>query len=459
MRDLAYDLAANAAKTNYGDLPEDVVLITKKFILDTLGCAIAGSSAPGCGGVVELVKDWGGKKESTLMLHGGKVIATHAALANSMMIQALEIDDMHEKAVLHANVTVLPAALAVAERKGNVSGKELIASVALGVDVVGRLGLGIIHRPLDWIMTTVCGYFGAAVGAGKILGMGEELLRNAMGIALTQTAGSLQTVADKVLVKRMLAGFAARGGVLAAVLAEKGITGVKNVFEGPWGFFPLYYDGKYDRDIILRGLGEHFEGRNLGVKLYMGNRRTHACIDAALDIVQENGLQADDVAEVVAHVNEASFIKVGGPFTIQENPQVDAEFSIPYAIALAIARRHVFVDDFEEERIRTDVQVLELAQKVRVIGDQGSIKDVGRGCVPCIIEIKTKNNRVYTQRKDVISGSPEQPASMEDVAEKFRKCCAFSVKPLSKKRIENIIGMTYDLENIGNISSLMKLMA
>ncbi len=459
MRDLAYDLAANGARVSYRDLPEDVVGITKKFILDTLGCAIAGSSAPGCGSVVEVVKDWGGKKESTIMVYGGKVIATHAALVNSMMIQALEIDDMHEEAVLHANVTVLPAALATAERKGNVSGEELIGAVAIGIDVVGRLGLGIISRHLDWVITTVTGYFGAAIAAGKILGMNEDKLHNAMGIALTQTAGSLQTVADKVLVKRMLAGFASRGGVLAAVLAEKGITGVKNVFEGPWGFFPLYYEGKYDRNRILKGLGETFEGKNLGVKLYMGNRRTHPCIDGTLSIIKENNIKADDVAEVVAHVNEASYIKVGGPFEIGENPQVDAEFSIPYAIALAIARRHVFVDDFLEERIRSDVQVLELSRKVRVVGDQGSIRDAGRGVTPCVIDIRTKDNKVYSQRVDVTSGSPEKPASMEDVAEKFRKCCAFSPKPLSKKRVEDIISMINNLEKVQDIKSLLKLMA
>ena len=459
MRDLAYDLAANAAKMSYRDLPDDVVMITKKFILDTLGCAIAGSSAPGCGSVVEVVKDWGGKKESTIMVYGGKVIATHAALVNSMMIQALEIDDIHEEAMLHANVTVLPAALAMAERKGNVSGEELIGAVAIGIDVVGRLGLGIISRHLDWIITTVTGYFGAAVAAGKILGMEEDKLHNAMGIALTQTAGSLQTVADKVLVKRMLAGFAARGGVLAAVLAEKGITGVKNVFEGPWGFYPLYYEGKYDRNRILKQLGETFEGKNLGVKLYMGNRRTHPCIDATLSIVEENDLKAYDVAEVVAHVNEASYIKVGGSFEIGENPQVDAQFNIPYALALAIARRHVFVDDFLEERIRTDREVLELSRRVKVVGDQGSVKEVGRGAVPCVVDIRTKDNRVYSRRVDVTSGSPEKPASMEDVAEKFRKCCAFSVKPLSKKKVEDIIRMTDDLENVRDVKSLMKLMA
>ena len=131
MKDLVYDLAANVAKVKYGDLPEDVVEITKKFILDTLGCAIAGSSAPGCSTVVDLIKDWGGKEESTIMVYGGKVIALHAAFVNSVMVQALDLDDVHEGAPLHANVCVLPAALAMAEREGNVSGKDLITAVAV----------------------------------------------------------------------------------------------------------------------------------------------------------------------------------------------------------------------------------------------------------------------------------------------------------------------------------------
>ena len=185
MKDVAHDLVANAAKTQYGDLPSDVVEVTKKFVLDTLGTAIAGSSAPGCGDTVEVIKDWGGRKESTVLVYGGKVIAPHAAFVNSMMVQALDLDDVHEEALLHANVAVLPAALAMAERRGNVSGEDLIAAVVVGVDVACRVGLGVIG-PLSWLITCVAGYFGAAIAAGKILGLDESKLHNAIGIVYSQ---------------------------------------------------------------------------------------------------------------------------------------------------------------------------------------------------------------------------------------------------------------------------------
>ena len=130
MRDLAYDLAANAAKVKYTGLPEDVIEITKKFILDTLATTLAGSSAPGCNTVIDYVKENGGRKESTIMVYGGKVPSAEAAFANGMMAHALDFDDTHDEAVIHANVSVMPAALAMAEGKGGVSGKDLIEAIA-----------------------------------------------------------------------------------------------------------------------------------------------------------------------------------------------------------------------------------------------------------------------------------------------------------------------------------------
>ena len=161
--------------------------------------------------------------------------------------------------------------------------------------------------------------------------------------------------------------------------------------------------------------------------------------------------------EVVAHVTEASSVMVGKPFEIGENPQVEAQFSIPYGIALAIARGHVFVEDFVEETIRGDTAVLQLAKKVKVIGDQGSIESVGRKMTPVVIEIKTKDDKIYSQRVEVISGSPEKPANMEAVAEKFRKCAAFSARPLPKENIEEIIRVVKDLEAVPDVSSITGL--
>ena len=456
MRDAAYDLVNYAVSTKYGDLPEDVVEVTKKFILDTLGCAIAGSSAPGCGSVVDLIKDWDGKQESTVMVYGGKVVAAHAALVNGMMAQALDIDDIHQRGALHANVAVLPAALAMAEREGNVSGKDLITAVAIGVDVACRVGLGIVGI-LKWTVTSLGGYFGATMAAGKILGLDERTQHNALGIVYSQCAGASQSIAERTLVKRIQNALGAKAGILSVLLAQKGITGPKNVFEGQWGLFPLYYGGIYNRDKMLQGLGKTFEGKNLGVKFYVGGYYTHPCIDATLSIVEENNIRPDDVEEAVAHVPEASYIMVGRPFEIGDSPQVDAQFSIPYAIALAIVRRHVFIDDFFEERIRTDTQVLQLAKKVRVIGDQGTVEAVGRPMTPVVIDIKTKDGKVYSQRVEVISGSPGKPASMEVVADKFRKCCAFSAKPILKENIEEIISAVKNLETAPDVGSIVRM--
>ena len=456
MRDLVFDLVNHAAGVKYGDLPQDVVEITKKFILDTLGTAIAGSSAPGSSSVVDLIKDWGGKEESTVMVYGGKVIAPNAAFVNGSMAQALDLDDVHDVAVVHANATVMPAALAMAERLGKVTGEDLITAVAVGNDVLCRIGLGVIG-PLTWTLTSVTGYFGAAIAAGKILGLDENKLRHTMGIAFAQCAGSAQTVLDRALVKRMHSGFGAKAGVLSALLAERGVTGAKDIFEGRFGFYPLYFGGQYDRKKITEELGQRFEGKNLSIKFYIGGRYTHPCIDATLSLVKENNIRPDDVEEVVAHVTETSYVMVGKPFEIGETPQVEAQFSIPYGIALAIARGHVFIEDFVEERIIGDTDVLQLANKVKVIGDQGSVASAGRRMTPVVIEIRTKDGKQYSQRLDVISGSPEKPASMEQIVEKFRKCAVFSAKPIPAETIEELIRSVTNLEAVTDVSRITRL--
>jgi len=455
MRDIVYDVVDTAIHVKYDDLPADTVEITKKFILDTLATAVAGSGASGCSEVVDYVKGCGGKGESTVWTYGGKVIADNAALANSMMTHALDFDDTHDKAGLHANVSILPAAIAMAERKRGVSGKDLITATALGVDLVCRLGLGTIG-PHRWVLSSVNGYFGATIAAGKILGLDENKLLHAMGIVYSQCAGNAQCIIDGGLVKRMQPAFAAKAAVLSTILAEKGITGAKNVFEGNFGFFPLYYGGKYDRKRLVKRLGNTFEGENLSVKMYPCCRLTHAAIDAAIEIVRGETFRLDDIVEVIVHVNPDVYALVGKPFQIRESPQVDAQFSIPYTVAIAIIRGAVSIGDFFEEKIEKDTQVLELARKVKVVADQ---KSAHRSPVPCVMDVRTKNNKVYSTRVDVVSGSPEKPASMEDVVNKFKDCVAFSVKPMPEKNIQEIISKVKNLEAVSDIADVVNLLA
>jgi len=452
MRDLAYDLAGNAAKVKYDDLPKDVVEITKKFILDTLATTMAGSSAPGCSSVVEQVKDWGGKEESTILIYGGKVVSENAALANSMMAHALDLDDTHDEAVVHSYVSVLPSALAMAERNGEVNGKDLITAVAVGVDLMCRLGLASFGH--DWVYSSTMAYFGATVAAGKILGLNGDKLHHAMGIAYSQCAGNLQCIKDGGLVKRMQPAFAARAAIISSILAQKGITGAADIFEGQFGFFPSYHRGKYAREVAIKELGKVFEGVNSCIKLYPCCRYTHGCIDATLNIVQENDIRPDDIVEVVAHVAQDAYNIVGKPFEIRESPQVDAQFSIPYTISVAIVRRHVFIDDFFEQKIKTDTQVLQLANKVRVVVDQ---EPIAKGIVPCVVDIKTKDKEVYSQRVEILRGDPRKPVSMEEIAQKFNKCVTFSAKPMSKRNVDEVIEVVTGLENVKDVTTIARL--
>jgi 2-methylcitrate dehydratase PrpD len=451
--DLAYNLTHHVVQLKFDDLPKNVVRITKKFILDTLGTMVAGSTAPGCSEVVQQVKEWGGKPESTIMLYGGKVPAPNAALCNSMMSHALDFDDTHDIATLHANVSTLPAALATAEATtGEVSGKDLITAVALGVDMTSRLGLGVVG-PLMWNLTSLTGYFGATVAAGKILGLEEEVFHNALGIVYSQCAGNLQCAFDGALVKRMQPGFAAHGAITSCVLAQRGITGAKDIFDGSKGFINVYFRGNYDRIRVLDGLGTVFEGANLSHKLYPCCRYTHATIDATLDIVQHNQIDPNDVVEIIAHVTQDIADHVGRPFELRESPQVDAQFSVAYTTAISILKKDVFIDDFLAENVVSNRRAHELAKKVRIIVDQEPIE---KGLTPCTVEIRTKNGGQYRSSVDILRGDPRKPISFDDIADKFRKCAAFSVIPIPDTKINEIIGIAGQLEDLRNINRLTR---
>ncbi|MFC1990830.1 MmgE/PrpD family protein [Chloroflexota bacterium] len=454
MTDLAYDLVSYAAGIKYDDLPRDVVDVTKRFILDTLATTIAGSSASGVRTITDQIIDWGGREESSILIFGGKVPSPEAALVNSMMAHALDFDDTHDEAILHANVSVLPAALAVAEQKGNVSGQELITAVAVGIDVMCRLGLGAVG-PLIWILSSTLGYFAATITAGKILGLDKDKLHHAVGIAYSQSAGNLQCAMDGALVKRMQPAFAARGGVLSSVMAQRGITGTRNIFEGSHGFFPVYQRGKYDRERILKDLGKVFEGKNLSAKRYPTGRYTHAIIDATINIVRENDISPDNVEEVVAHVTQPAHDILGKPFQIRESPQADAQFSIPYAVSVAIVKRDVFIDDILEQNVKKNTRVLELTRKVRIIVDQ---EPIAKGLVPCAVDIRTKDNKVYSQRVESIKGDPSNPLSMEEFADKFRKCARFSAWPMSSESIEKVVTAVQNLETIPDIRAVISML-
>jgi 2-methylcitrate dehydratase PrpD len=451
--DTILQFAEYVVKTKFLDLPQKVVDNTKKFIIDTIGVGIAGLEAPACQETLRTVRGWGGVKESTVLLSNYRCPAPWAAFQNSIFMHAIDFDDTLDASPLHANVTVLPAALALSEAREGTTGKDLICAVAIGQDVACRIAAS-LKRPLAWTRTVTCGYFGATAAAGKILKLDSEKIWNAFGISYCQTSGNVQPMLDGVLVKRMQPAFAAKAAVLSSVLAENGITGTKNVLDGDFGFFKLYEGNEYDRDILLGGLGKEFRGMDLSVKPYPCCRMTHASVDAALQLRRNVEFKLSDIERIYVRPSKMVFEMVGSPFQIRKDPQVDAQFSIPYTVAVALMKGDVFISDFEEKNIR-DSGIKALADKIEVVAD---LTIDHRDIMHCSVEAKMKEGGIIRSAVSAIKGNPLNPMSTQDCMEKFRKCVSYSSQKISTKKISTILDVLSNLEKIDSIRQLAKLL-
>lgn len=448
---IAEKLVRYVSETNFNKLPKEVVKETKKFILDTIGVGLAGVREPGCKEVVDLVKKWSSNNTgSTVIYYKDKVAPPEAAFANSVIMHALDFDDTLDSSAMHAHVSSIPAALAIAENKGKISGKEFIAAVTLGVDMTCRIASAILS-PLSWIRTATCGSFGAAAAAAKILNGGEKEILNTLGIVYSQTAGNAQCLVDGGLVKRMQPGFSARSAVLSAALATQGVTGATNIFMGEYGFFKLYERGKVKEEEAIKNLGDHFGVMDLSIKPYPCCRMTHASIDAALELYNSHHIDVENISEVVVYVSKMVSDMVGGPFTIRANPQVDAQFSIPYTVAVALRKGEVFLNDFASDTVKKDSSTLELTKKIKILIDpELSANDISSANM--IIRMLKGENISF--KVTTLKGSPLRPMTFEECADKFKKCLEYSHKSSLIKKSEIITDFIFNLEKKKDVSEV-----
>ena len=464
--DAAYLLAKNLVTINYENIPQDVTELTKKHILDILGVALGGSARPGVKELAELVTEWGGKEESTILCYGRKVPAPNAAQVNATMGHALDYDDTGDGPT-HPSVVIVPTCLAMAERRGKMSGREFITAVALGVDMMCRLGQafrsGVKTAPVGghpgagWHLTPLYGFLAAAGVAGRILGLDEDKLVNALGIAYHQCSGNGQCVNEGALTKRMGPGFAARGGIVAALMAEKGITGAKECLEGELGLFNLYHKGEYDPIPLTKDLGKRFAGLSVTMKPYPCCKGTHSYVDVALALVNKHNIKAKDVQEITIFIQDDTNFLLH-PLEKRSRPEnpVDSQFSIPWALAVVFARGRAGIGDFTEEAIKSP-DILEISGKVRVKVD----KSVGekKGLIPAKIGVTTRKGKTYIESADTapMGGTPEQ-LPFDAYERKFRDCVSYAVKPRSGKQIDKIVTLIKQLEQVDDIREVIELL-
>lgn len=452
--DAIYSFVRNMIDTSYEDLPVAAVDAAKKEVLDSIATALGGSMKPGVGELVDLVREWGGAEQSTVFAYGFKCPAPNAAQVNSTMIHALDYDDGHQLALVHIGCIAVSTCFAMAERIGGVTGKELIVAMALGADFMARLGLA--SRPgsslinSGWHPTALYGYLGSAAMAGKLLRLDEERMVNALGIAYHQCAGNSQCFEDGSLTKRMGPGMAAKGGITAALMGEKGITGARNVLEGKYGVFNLYHNGDYDPKVLTADLGDRFEGANIGAKPYPCCGLTHAFIDAAIGLRQKHNIHAEKVREIRAYVGESSY-KLSVPDRCVPRTLVDAQFSVPWAVATALVKGGVTPDAFSETAIK-DEHVLDISRKVAGILDPDLTR---HGVEPGRLTVVMEDGSEYSEEVVHCLGSVQNPMTFDDCAKKFRECSRFSARPLSDGRVEEVIETIARLAHLKEVTDII----
>jgi 2-methylcitrate dehydratase PrpD len=452
--DLCHEFANHVVNARYEDLSSEAVEAAKKSILDILGVILAGSGMePAVRGVADVVLDAGGRPESSVFGLCGKVPAPMAAFANGVMAHCLDFDDQTPWGA-HPDSSVVPAVLALAERNGGISGRELITAVALGQDLFVRLRCNVGWRQ-DWNLSSVMGVFAAAAATARVQGLNREQVAHALGIASMQSSGTMEVIfgigSD---LRGMYAGFTAQAAVLATLLARKGITGITNLFEGKAGIFNVYFGGKYERAKMVEGLGKEYLGASMLYKAWPAVGNVHTYIHATIELMKEHQLKPSDIEQIRVFVGDFHQ-RMCIPLDVRRAPAtlIDAKFSLPFCVALAVARGQIRISDFSAAALN-DPQVLAIAQKVVPVEDSSldwkvKIPD-GR------MEIVTHDGRKLERVGNNVPGSPEAPMTWNEIVAKFRDCASVAAVPVPAERIESAQQMARNLEALEDATLLLK---
>jgi len=459
--DFAAVLARFACGTSIADLAAPVIAAAKANIFDTLACAAAGSSAPAVGDARELAVEWGGATQATNLAFGDKVPAHHAAWVNGTMAHARDYDDTHDAAVLHAGVSVVPAALAAAELRGGMPGNDFIAAVAAGLETICRLGvatrIGIIES--GFIYTPLFGHFAATVAAGRVLGLDVAQMINALGIAYSQVAGNHQVTRDGALTKRMQPGFAAQSALVSVQLARRGVRGAQATFEGVDGFLRVYLRDRCDRDVLRDRLGERYEFAELSYKPYPCCRFNHTAIDAALALRASAGIRPERVRRIRVGVNRQAYEAVCTPVDVRKAPRtvVHAQFSIPFTVATALVDGAVRLGHFDEAALGRE-DILALAHRVEAFIDEDIEREWGRNISPADLRIELDDGKTQRLRIDWPLGHPRRPMSAADFDVKAVDCFRAAARPLPEDSPRRLRSLVDGLESLDDVRSLVHIL-
>jgi 2-methylcitrate dehydratase PrpD len=437
-------------ETSYEQLPPEAVNIAKRSILDCLGCALAGSEEDTSKIVNDYVRAEEGKPEAGVIGGSFKTTAPQAAWANGTKAHALDYDDVAFP--LHPTVAILPGLLAVGE-KFHLSGKDVLLAYITAFEVEARLReVELPHVEQGWHVTSTSGSIGAAAAVAKMLGLEAEKVRMALGIAASLAGGLRKNFGT--MTKPLHAGNAARNGVVAAMLAQKGFTADENIFSGPLGFCRVLGGGAdYDEVKLSQELGTdfHIVSPGIGLKLHPSCAATHWALDAAAFLRKEYAINAADIDEVECRTS------AGAPkilFHSRPKTALEGKFSLEFCVAIAFLDGQATLREFTDEKVK-DSAVQEFMKRVKYVHppEMGVLlipQEVCRG----EMVVKLRDGKTYSSKVDVAKGEPQNPLNREEVSSKYWACVC---PPLSSRDAEHSINLISGLESVEDITQLMDI--
>jgi 2-methylcitrate dehydratase PrpD len=440
------DLVQMCHDLDYDELPDAVVDRVKYLVLDFIGVAARGALSESSGPVQRFILNLDGDRKGAVVIGTHlKASPSYAALANGTAAHSLELDDVVNEASLHPAVAIMPAALAAAHIAG-CTAKELITAIALGYEVMIKLGVALdpaAHYERGFHPTGTCGTMGAAITAAKILKLNRKAMMNALGIAGSQAAGSMEFLSDGAFTKRLHPGWAAHSGIIAALLAHEDFTGPGTIIEGRFGFLHAYSSAS-KAGKVLQDWGDPWEVLHTSMKPHACCRYKQGPIDGILEIVRENNLDASQIEKVTLGILKAGFAIVAEPQEHKSNPKtvVDAQFSMPFGAAVAILCGKATLDEYTADQINSS-PVRELMGKISCVLDPELETEFPKKW-PASVTVQTKDGKSYSTRIEFPKGDPENPLTWDELIAKFRDLVA----PVFLKTKQN--------EIIERVSSLEK---
>jgi 2-methylcitrate dehydratase PrpD len=445
----AEQLADFALGLRYEAVPVEVVAAAKHHLLDTVGCGLA-AHALGEGGAGRTVAlEAGGTAESSVLGSPERVPAPAAALANGMLMHALDFDDTHAASIAHVSTVVVPAALAVAEARG-ADGRALVAALVAGNETTTRVGAAVSgeFHARGFHPTAAAGVFGAAAAAASLEGLDRETATSALGIAGSMASGLFAYLDAATQTKPIHAGWAAQAGILAARLAAAGGEGPNSVLEGRLGFYEAFVGRVPDLADALAGLGSVWETPRISYKPYPACHYMHGVLGAAETL---GAVDPDAVEDILVAVPEGAVRLVLEPEDQKHAPRTpyEAKFSLAYSLGALLVHGRVGTSTYLPDAI-AEPAPLAVARRVRYEVREFPSHFAGG------IEITLRDGNVLRAVLPHEPGSPDNPLAGDAIRGKFRDNAALALGAAAVDELESALLAVEEGDNLQTVLSILR---